>query len=363
MAGVKFENLIKQYNENAVILKGINLDIKNGEFMVLVGPSGCGKSTLLRTLAGLETVTSGKVMIGDKVVNNLPPKDRNIAMVFQSYALYPHMTVEENMAFGLKVRKMPESEIREKVNAAAEMLDIKHLLKRLPKEMSGGQRQRVAMGRAIVRNPEVFLFDEPLSNLDASLRTQMRVELKKLHEKLGTTIMYVTHDQVEAMTLADRIVILNKGIIQQVGTPAELFDTPTNIFVAGFIGSPSMNLIRMKTIKRDNYHTLVSEGINIGVIFGEGAYHEELIAGIRPQDFMLTDDNPEISGSVEIVETLGRRSLVHVRLSETGKITVELDSAVARNFKTGSQIQLNVKHEKMHFFDAKTEMRIKEEIK
>ena len=363
MASVSFEKVVKRYSEDAVILKGIDLDVRDGEFLVLVGPSGCGKSTLLRTLAGLETVTEGAVKIGDRVVNTVAPKDRDIAMVFQSYALYPHMTVRENMSFALKVRKTDKAEIDKKVNAAAELLDITHLLDRLPKQMSGGQRQRVAMGRAIVRDPKVFLFDEPLSNLDASLRTQMRVELKKLHERLETTIIYVTHDQVEAMTLADRIVVLNKGVIQQVGTPQELFDTPSNVFVAGFIGSPSMNLIKMKTIKRGEYHTLVTDGMNIGVVFSDGAYREELVAGIRPQDFLLTDDDPEISGTVEIVEALGRLSLVHVRLSENSKIAVELDSSLVRDFKIGDKIQLNVKHEKMHFFDAQTEMRITEEIR
>ena len=272
MASVSFEKVVKRYSEDAVILKGIDLEVRDGEFLVLVGPSGCGKSTLLRTLAGLETVTEGNVKIGEKVVNTVAPKDRDIAMVFQSYALYPHMTVRENMSFALKVRKTDKAEIDKKVNAAAQLLDITHLLDRLPKQMSGGQRQRVAMGRAIVRDPKVFLFDEPLSNLDASLRTQMRVELKKLHERLETTIIYVTHDQVEAMTLADRIVVLNKGVIQQVGTPQELFDTPSNIFVAGFIGSPSMNLIKMKTIKRGEYHTLVTDGMNVGVVFSEGAF-------------------------------------------------------------------------------------------
>ncbi|HDT11583.1 MAG TPA: sn-glycerol-3-phosphate ABC transporter ATP-binding protein UgpC [bacterium] len=363
MASVTFEKVIKKYSEDAVILKGIDLEVKDGEFLVLVGPSGCGKSTLLRTLAGLESITEGTVRIGERIVNGVAPRDRDIAMVFQSYALYPHMTVKDNMSFALKVRKTAKEEIEKRVNAAAELLDITHLLDRLPKQMSGGQRQRVAMGRAIVRDPKVFLFDEPLSNLDASLRTQMRVELKKLHERLKTTIIYVTHDQVEAMTLADRIVVLNTGVIQQIGTPAELFDTPSNVFVAGFIGSPSMNLLNLKTIKRGGYATLVSDGINIGVVFKEGVFHEQLIVGIRPQDFMIADDDPEISGSVEIVEALGRLSLIHVSLSENVKIAAELDSTIARDYKIGDKIQLNVKHEKMHFFDASTEMRILEEIR
>lgn len=363
MASVTFEKVVKKYSEEAVILKGIDLAVGDGEFLVLVGPSGCGKSTLLRVLAGLETVTSGNISIGNRIVNDVAPKDRDIAMVFQSYALYPHMTVRENMSFALKVRHFEKKEMEKRVNAAAELLDITHLLDRLPKQMSGGQRQRVAMGRAIVRDPKVFLFDEPLSNLDASLRTQMRVELKKLHERLKTTIIYVTHDQVEAMTLADRIVVLDKGILQQVGTPAELFDTPSNVFVAGFIGSPSMNLLNLKSIKKGDDFTLAADGINIGITFPKGAYRKEMVVGIRPQDFVLADDNPEISGTVEIVEALGRQSLVHVKLSENTKIAAELESALARNFKIGDHIKLNVKHEKMHFFDSDTQERMFSEIK
>ncbi len=335
MASVTLENVVKQYNEKAVILKGIDLKIKDGEFLVLVGPSGCGKSTLLRSIAGLESITSGNIRIGDRIVNDVAPKDRDIAMVFQSYALYPHMTVRENMAFALKVRKFEKQEIEKRVNNAAQLLDITHLLDRLPKDMSGGQRQRVAMGRAIVRDPKVFLFDEPLSNLDASLRTQMRVELKKLHERLKTTIIYVTHDQIEAMTLADRIVVLNKGIIQQVGTPAELFDTPANMFVAGFIGSPSMNFLTL-----DEY--------------------PGKIAGIRPQDFILTDDSPCITGKVEIVEALGRSSHVHIRINEETKITAELESLFTRNLKIDDTIKLGIRKEKMHLFDPLTKERIVE---
>lgn len=335
MASVTLENVVKQYNEKAVILKGIDLKIEDGEFLVLVGPSGCGKSTLLRSIAGLENITSGNILIGDRIVNNVAPKDRDIAMVFQSYALYPHMTVRENMAFALKVRKFEKPEIEKRVNNAAQLLDITHLLDRLPKDMSGGQRQRVAMGRAIVRDPKVFLFDEPLSNLDASLRTQMRVELKKLHERLKTTIIYVTHDQIEAMTLADRIVVLNKGIIQQVGTPAELFDTPSNVFVAGFIGSPSMNLLTLTAFP-------------------------DVIAGIRPQDFVVTDENPDISGTVEIVEALGRNSHVHIKVDTDIKITAELESSVTRNFKINDTIKLKIRKEKMHFFDPVAKERVAE---
>lgn len=335
MASVTLENVVKQYNEKAVILKGIDLKIEDGEFLVLVGPSGCGKSTLLRSIAGLESITSGNIRIGERIVNDVAPKDRDIAMVFQSYALYPHMTVRENMAFALKVRKFEKPEIEKRVNNAAQLLDITHLLDRLPKDMSGGQRQRVAMGRAIVRDPKVFLFDEPLSNLDAGLRTQMRVELKKLHERLKTTIIYVTHDQIEAMTLADRIVVLNKGIVQQVGTPAELFDTPANMFVAGFIGSPSMNFLTL-------------------------AGHSGKIAGIRPQDFILTDEDPDITGTVEIVEALGRMSHVHIKLDADTRITAELESHLTRNLKTDDTVKLRIRKEKMHMFDPLTKERIME---
>ena len=338
MASVTLENVVKQYNEKAVILKGIDLKIEDGEFLVLVGPSGCGKSTLLRSIAGLESITSGNIRIGERIVNDVAPKDRDIAMVFQSYALYPHMTVRENMAFALKVRKFGKSEIEKRVDDAAKLLDIAHLLDRLPKDMSGGQRQRVAMGRAIVRDPKVFLFDEPLSNLDASLRTQMRVELKKLHERLKTTIIYVTHDQIEAMTLADRIVVLNKGIIQQVGTPAELFDTPSNMFVAGFIGSPSMNFLTL-------------------------AQYPGKIAGIRPQDFVLTDEAPDITGTVEIVEALGRSSHVHIKINEETKITAELESRLTRSLKIDDTIKLGIRKEKMHLFDPATKERIMEGVR
>ena len=362
MASVTFEKVVKKYNEETTILKGIDLTVKDGEFLVLVGPSGCGKSTLLRTLAGLETISDGNIKIGDRIVNDIAPKDRDIAMVFQSYALYPHMTVRENMAFALKMRKMPKAEIDKKVEEAAAMLDITHLLDRLPKQMSGGQRQRVAMGRAIVRDPKVFLFDEPLSNLDASLRTQMRVELKKLHERLKTTIIYVTHDQVEAMTLADRIVVLNKGVIQQVGTPAELFDTPQNIFVAGFIGSPSMNLLELNAEKEGNELLLSGENIKIKVKTEDGFNPEKIIVGARPQDFIFGATEPEITGTVEIVEALGRMSLIHVSVSENVKITAETESETARKYDIGDKISLSMKHEKLHFFDSATQTRISNKI-
>jgi multiple sugar transport system ATP-binding protein len=241
MAKLSIRHLYKTYENRVEVLKDVNVEAADGEFVVLVGPSGCGKSTLLRSVAGLEDITSGEILIGDEVVNNKAPADRDIAMVFQDYALYPHMTVEENLAFGLKIRKRPEAEIKERVLEASRMLEIEPLLKRKPAQLSGGQRQRVAIGRAIVRKPSLFLFDEPLSNLDAKLRAQTRIELASLHQKVGSTVIYVTHDQVEAMTLANRIVVLNKGIVQQMGTPLELYNQPANVFVAAFIGNPSMN--------------------------------------------------------------------------------------------------------------------------
>src|SRR5260221_14022993 len=245
MAGVSMQDVTKAYGDNPPVISGVNLDVKDHEFMVLVGPSGCGKSTLLRMVAGLEEITSGTIRIGDRVVNDVPPKDPDIAMAFQSYALYPHMSVRENLAFGLKLRKVPKAEIERRVKETAETIQLEKLLDRKPKELSGGQRQRVALGRAIVREPAVFLMDEPLSNLDAKLRVQTRAEIARLHQRLETTIVYVTHDQVEAMTMGSRIAVMNEGLLQQVGTPQSLYDTPINRFVAGFIGSPSMNFVEV----------------------------------------------------------------------------------------------------------------------
>ncbi len=289
MAAIQFRDIRKSYGDVGV-LHGIDLDVADGEFLVLVGPSGCGKSTLLRCIAGLESITAGTLSIGDRVVNEVAPRDRDVAMVFQSYALYPHMTVRRNMAFGLELRKTPPAEIERAVAEAARMLELGPLLDRLPKELSGGQRQRVAMGRAIVRRPAVFLFDEPLSNLDAALRAQLRVELKSLHHTLRTTMVYVTHDQVEAMTLADRIAILEGGHLQQVGTPAELYDDPANRFVAGFMGSPAMAFL---------------EGLEPGVV-----------VGVRPHEVTLVPPGTAgaLAGTVEVIETLGFESFVHVQL-------------------------------------------------
>ncbi len=286
MASVSFNDVSKSYGETQV-LKNINIDVKDGEFLVLVGPSGCGKSTLLRCLAGLNDLTGGEIRIGDRVVNDVPPRDRDVAMVFQSYALYPHMTVRENMGFALKMRKQPVETIKQAVDHAAGMLDLSSLLERYPKELSGGQRQRVAMGRAIVRRPKVFLFDEPLSNLDAKLRSQLRIELKRLHRELGTTMIYVTHDQMEAMTLADRIAVLNNGDLQQLGTPDELYSNPVNRFVGGFIGSPAMCFLER--------------------------VEEKAVIGVRPHDVGFDSDG--MPATVEAIERMGFESFVHLNLN------------------------------------------------
>src|SRR5499426_2750529 len=264
MAQVVLKDLNKKYDEVHAV-KDVNLHIRDKEFIVLVGPSGCGKSTTLRMVAGLEEITAGEISIGERIVNDLPPKDRDIAMVFQNYALYPHMSVYDNMAFGLKMRKFTKPEIRKRVQEAAEILDIGQLLQRKPRQLSGGQRQRVALGRAIVRHPQVFLFDEPLSNLDAKLRVQMRVEIKKLHQRLGTTAIYVTHDQIEAMTLGDRVVVMKDGLVQQVGEPLELYNSPANRFVAGFIGSPAMNFADVTLAEKNGHVVAEAAGLSIGL--------------------------------------------------------------------------------------------------
>ncbi|MEV0146157.1 MULTISPECIES: sn-glycerol-3-phosphate ABC transporter ATP-binding protein UgpC [unclassified Nonomuraea] len=293
MASIVLTNVDKIYAGGVKAVNGLNLEIRDGEFMVLVGPSGCGKSTALRMIAGLEDISGGEIAIGDKVVNHLPPKDRDIAMVFQNYALYPHMTVEENLAFGLKLRKMPKPEIQKRVNEAAKMLGLETYLKRKPAALSGGQRQRVAMGRAIVREPQAFLMDEPLSNLDAKLRVSMRASLNTLHERLGVTTVYVTHDQVEAMTLGDRVCVLRDGLLQQVDTPQNLFDKPVNLFVAGFMGSPSMNFVTAELVRGDGGAAVTFAGINLPIpdsTFtdkpGLDKYiGKQIILGIRPSDF------------------------------------------------------------------------------
>src|SRR5689334_21727328 len=324
MAPVHIRQLNKKFDEVHAV-NNVNLEIHDQEFVVLVGPSGCGKTTTLRMVAGLESITSGEVLIGDKVVNDLAPMDRDIAMVFQNYALYPHMSVYDNMAFGLKMRKFERAEIAKRVQEAAGILGIEGLLKRKPRQLSGGQRQRVALGRAIVRHPQVFLFDEPLSNLDAKLRVQMRVELKKLHLRLGTTAIYVTHNQVEAMTLGDRVVVMKDGVVQQVGEPLELYNQPANKFVAGFIGSPAMNFAAVTVTEADG--SLIAENSGLRIKLPDeiaqrlrGHIGREIILGVRPEDLTVAGsadlDHPCFDAVIEVVEQLGSETLLDMKVGE-----------------------------------------------
>lgn len=364
MAKVILENIVKRFGKTEVV-HGINLDIENLEFVVLVGPSGCGKSTVLRMIAGLEKITKGKIHIGDQVVNDIAPKDRGCAMVFQNYALYPHMNVYKNMSFGLKLSKMPRAEIEKRVQEAALILGLEDLLKRKPFELSGGQRQRVAMGRAIVRNPSVFLFDEPLSNLDAKLRTQMRTEIKRLHQKVQTTIIYVTHDQVEAMTLANRIVVMRDGYIEQVGRPLELFEHPVNTFVAGFIGSPPMNLVPAKTMTGPSGLALdFDQKFSIPVpprpemkITNE----TDVIMGLRTEDLTLDNgdgrlpDEWKLKGMVEVVEPLGGETLLHMDFQGI-KFIAKCEGG--KTVQPGEKLKLAMNLERLHIFDAGTSQSI-----
>ena len=331
MSNVILKNVRKTYDNSKTVINSVNLEIKDKEFVVLVGSSGCGKSTLLRMIAGLEDITAGEIYIGDRKVNNIPPKDRDIAFVFQSYALYPHMTVRENIAFGLKMRKVDKATIEKKVQEAAEILNLGEYLDRKPKQLSGGQRQRVALGRAIVRNPKVFLMDEPLSNLDAKLRVQMRSEIKKLHEKLQTTFIYVTHDQTEALTMGDRIVVLNNGDIQQVDSPDEIYNNPKNTFVAGFVGSPQMNFINGKDLGLD----------------------ENILYGIRPEKVTKADGDIKLTVDVEISEMLGSEKIAYFNIGDK-KCSARLDSDV----QIGKTLDLSMCSSDLYKFDAKTGERI-----
>ena len=362
MASVIFDKVEKIYKDVPVI-KDLNLEIKDEEFMVLVGPSGCGKSTALRMIAGLEEITAGKISIGDRVVNDLPPKERDIAMVFQSYALYPHMTVRENLEFGLQIRKMPREEIDRLVNEAAQILAITNLLDRKPKQMSGGQRQRVALGRAIVRKPAVFLFDEPLSNLDAKLRVQMRAEISKLQSRLKTTTVYVTHDQVEAMTMGNRIAVMNQGKIQQLGTPLDLYDHPSNVFVATFIGTPPMNLIQTTVseggskLSTSKYVLPVPQSLRN---LTQGKDGQKIIIGIRPENILDVDrpargETTRLPAEVEIAEPLGHEVVVHARIGDD-LIVAKLDPHHIP--RMGDKVELIIELETMHLFDAGTEKRL-----
>ena len=352
MASLKISKATKKYDKVQVI-HGIDLEIEDGEFCVFVGPSGCGKSTLLRMISGLEEVTTGQIHIGDKDVTSMHPADRGIAMVFQSYALYPHMTVRENMGFGLKMTKVPTDEINKKVNDAASILHLEDYMDRKPKTLSGGQRQRVAIGRSIVRGPEVFLFDEPLSNLDAELRVEMRVEISRLHRELGTTIVYVTHDQVEAMTLADKIVVLKEGLIQQVGRPLELYEDPQNIFVAGFIGSPTINFLKGSIVdSKLIIPDLESSKIKVSKAISSSV--SELIVGLRPQHLKLIKTGDL---EVEFTEALGDISYVYLKTSSGERVVVE--SREEKLPLTGSKVGIEANTTSALFFDPKTELRIK----
>ncbi len=353
MAKVELKNVCKSYEKKVEIVKNIDLEINDKEFIVLVGPSGCGKSTILRMIAGLEEITFGEIFIGDKVVNNIHPKDRDIAMVFQNYALYPHMNVYDNMAFGLKMRKFKKDVIDQRVTEAAEILNLTEYLNRKPRQLSGGQRQRVALGRAIVREPQVFLMDEPLSNLDAKLRVQMRFEIKKLHDRLKTTFIYVTHDQVEAMTMGDRIVVLNNGIIQQSDTPENIYNMPENIFVAGFIGSPAMNFIETeilpdKTIKLEDAVLPADKNLNT-IIENNGLTGKKVIVGIRPEYLIQAPEGFKVVP--ELVEMLGSEKLVHFYLEN--KKTVAKLSADAEVY-AGNEICLSIDVSRILIFDIET---------
>ncbi len=335
MSNVILKNVKKTYDNNKVVINSVNLEIKDKEFIVLVGSSGCGKSTLLRMIAGLENITEGEIFIGDKKVNDVPPKDRDIAFVFQSYALYPHMTVKENIAFGLKMRKVPKAEIEKKVSQAAEILNLTEYLDRKPKQLSGGQRQRVALGRAIVRNPKVFLMDEPLSNLDAKLRVQMRSEIKKLHEKLQTTFIYVTHDQTEALTMGDRIVVLNNGNIAQIDTPDEVYNNPKNTFVAGFIGSPQMNFI---------------DGKNLGL-------DENILYGIRPEKMVKPDGDIKLTVDVDISEMLGSERIAYFDIGEK-----RCSAVLSSDFNIGKTLDLSISSGDLYKVDKQSVERTYQKI-
>ena len=360
MAQVTLRGVNKLY-DSVHAVKDVNLRIRDREFVVLVGPSGCGKTTTLRMVAGLEEISSGDILIGEQVVNDLPPMDRDIAMVFQNYALYPHMSVFDNMAFGLRMRKFDKAEIVKRVKQAAEILGIGDLLQRKPRQLSGGQRQRVALGRAIVRHPRVFLFDEPLSNLDAKLRVQMRVELKKLHHRLGTTAIYVTHDQVEAMTLGDRVVVMKDGVVQQVGEPLELYNRPANKFVAGFIGSPAMNIAAVTVTGGDGSVWVENAGLKLKLPHAQAervrAKMGELVTlGIRPEDLRVaTSSDPSeltFKAVVEVVEQLGSEILLDLRVGHDTMVAA-VDPTVRTRMQETLHLTLNP--DRLHFFDAKTD--------
>ena len=368
MASLSLQHINKTYPNGFQAVKDFNLEIEDKEFIIFVGPSGCGKSTTLRMIAGLEEISGGTLKIGDKVMNDVEPKDRDIAMVFQNYALYPHMTVYDNMAFGLKLRKVPKDQIDKAVREAARILDLEKLLDRKPKALSGGQRQRVAMGRAIVRNPKVFLMDEPLSNLDAKLRVQMRIEIAKLHQRLGTTIIYVTHDQTEAMTLGTRIVVMKDGVVQQVDTPQHLYEQPGNLFVAGFMGSPQMNFLDAQIaekggdlIAKVGEYDIVIPAAKAKVLKDGGYVGKTVVLGIRPEDIhdsqMFIEASPSVpmTSTVKVYELLGAEVFLYFDVNGT-QVTARVDPRT--NSKTGDTIKFAFDMEKSHFFDKETELTI-----
>jgi multiple sugar transport system ATP-binding protein len=364
MSNVSIRKVHKRYGDGFHAVKGIDLEIKDKEFVVLVGPSGCGKTTTLRMVAGLESITEGDILIGPTVVNNLPPMDRDIAMVFQNYALYPHMSVFDNMAFGLKMRKFDKAEIQKRVQSAAEILGIKDHLDRKPRQLSGGQRQRVALGRAIVRNPQVFLFDEPLSNLDAKLRVQMRVEIKKLHQRLGTTGIYVTHDQVEAMTLGDRVVVMKDGLIQQVGEPLELYNSPANKYVASFIGSPAMNFAEVTIHGEGGRLIAENDAMRIRVPDAiaarlNGTSGRKATLGVRPEDLRIAvasdPADQTFEGVVEVAEQLGSEIILDLKAG-SNSIVASIDPTV--RVRPQDKVRLAVNPAGLRFFDAQTEVAI-----
>jgi multiple sugar transport system ATP-binding protein len=353
LAEVRVKNVVKRYG-TIQVMHGVSVDIEDGEFVVLVGPSGCGKSTLLRMIAGLEVISEGEISIGGRIVNDLLPKDRDIAMVFQNYALYPHRTVAENMGFSLKIKRMPKAEIEARVKKAAGILDLSRLLDRYPKQLSGGQRQRVAMGRAIVREPSVFLFDEPLSNLDAKLRVAMRVEIKELHQRLKTTIVYVTHDQIEAMTMADKIVVMRDGRVEQIGAPLDLYDNPANVFVAGFIGSPAMNFIKGRIAKKNGTQKFVSDSGSILPMRPLNAEDgQPAVYGIRPEHITIGDGGLPVR--VSVLEPTGAETQIFARAED------DLIDAVIKerlSLKPGDEVPFLIDPVNAHIFDRKTSQRL-----
>lgn len=368
MAEIILKNVVKEFENGVPIVNDINLKINDGEFMVLVGPSGCGKTTTLRLIAGLEDITDGEIYIGDRLVNAVAPKDRDVAMVFQNYALYPHMTVYENMAFGLKLRGMPKSEIDARVKEAAALLELEALLNRKPRQLSGGQRQRVALGRAIVRKPQVFLFDEPLSNLDAKLRGQMRTEIKKLHQRLKVTMVYVTHDQIEAMTMGDRIAVMKDGIIHQIDTPHNLYEHPHDLFVAGFIGSPTMNFVKMMVM--DDEHLANPQGtirLSIAPQYIQALQkyrNREVVVGIRPEDLHYLKDGQPINAAwqpvqlqYEVSEPMGSETYLYLTSEDKTRFVCRTPEMI-NHLSPGTVLTIYLDRSKLHFFDPETEKRI-----